>query len=136
MKNWKEIDPRVEIQIEVTSSDVAQFETGVVHEVYSTFALGRDAEWCTRQFALALKEEDEEGIGTYLNIRHRSPAFVGETVTFRGELESVDGNQLHAQFVAYAGSRVVAEGTTGQKILKKSRLNEVISKQKQDGEKK
>ena len=45
-----------------------------VHPFYSTFALGRDVEWACRQFVLEMKEEDEEGIGTFLNITHKSPA--------------------------------------------------------------
>jgi fluoroacetyl-CoA thioesterase len=36
----------------VVKEDVAAFETGLVHPVYSTFALARDAEWTCRQFVL------------------------------------------------------------------------------------
>ncbi len=51
---------------EVKESDLAQFNGELVHPFYSTFALGRDAEWTCRQFVLNMKEEDEEGIGTFL----------------------------------------------------------------------
>lgn len=130
MKDWKQIDPQTVIEVKVGENDVAKFETGTVHSVYSTFALGRDAEWCTRQFALALKDDKEEGIGTYLNIKHLSPAFVGETVVFKGQLRSVDSNQIHATFVASVRGRIVATGETGQKIILKSRLNSLLKRLK------
>jgi fluoroacetyl-CoA thioesterase len=106
----------------VTSADTATFESGTVHEVYSTFALGRDAEWCTRLFVLDMKETDEEGIGTFINIQHLSPALIGSDVVFTGVYEEFKGNQLTCSFEAKVGERLIAKGTTGQKILKKERL--------------
>ena len=45
MKNpFKKGDQKVH-KITVAESDMAAFESGVVHEVYSTFSLCRDAEW-------------------------------------------------------------------------------------------
>ncbi len=60
----------------VTEQDAAVFETGMVHPVYATFALSRDAEWACRQFVLEMKDADEEGIGTYLTVNHISPALI------------------------------------------------------------
>src|SRR5215831_6187572 len=75
---FKEGDKK-EIFVTVKAEDVATFETGNVHPVYSTFALARDAEWCTRQFVLEIRDEDEEGIGTMVYVDHLSPAPVGAT---------------------------------------------------------
>ena len=41
----------------VEAGDLATFETGNVHPFYSTFALGRDAEWACRQFVLEMRME-------------------------------------------------------------------------------
>ena len=68
----------------VRAEDVAAFQGVVVHAVCSTFALARDIEWTTRQFVLDMLADDEEGIGTYLEIEHLGPAFVGEEIVFRG----------------------------------------------------
>ena len=46
----------------VEQADCAAFNSGLVHPVYATFALGRDAEWACRLFVLEMKEEEEEGI--------------------------------------------------------------------------
>jgi len=107
----------------VVKEDVATFESGTVHEVYSTFALGRDAEWCTRLFVLEMKDEDEEGIGIFLNIEHLAPALIGNEVIFTGCYEELKGNQLTCSFEAKSGNRLIAKGTTGQKIIKKEKLN-------------
>ena len=42
----------------VSIDELASFESGTVHEVYSTFALARDAEWSGRLFVLEMKDED------------------------------------------------------------------------------
>jgi fluoroacetyl-CoA thioesterase len=106
----------------VTKADTATFESGTVHEVYATFALGRDAEWCTRLFVLEMKDEDEEGIGTFINIQHLTPASIGSEVIFTGTYEELNGNQLICNFEAKIGDRIIAKGSTGQKILKKEKL--------------
>ena len=36
----------------ISKDDIAQFDNGTVHEVYSTFAIARDAEWSGRLFVL------------------------------------------------------------------------------------
>jgi fluoroacetyl-CoA thioesterase len=73
----------------VSALDLATFESGTVHEVYSTFALTRDAEWSGRLFVLEMKEEDEEGIGTQINLKHLAPAFVGELLTFTAFFDEI-----------------------------------------------
>lgn len=112
----------------VGADETARFESGEVHPFYGTFALGRDAEWSSRLFVLRMKEEDEEGIGTYLNVRHRSPALVGDVVKFVATLEKVDGNSVHCKFAASVGDRTIAEGETGQQILKKEQLERIKNK--------
>ena len=110
----------------VTEADLAIFETDSVHDVYATFALGRDAEWSSRLFVLEMKEEGEEGIGTFLNITHKSPALLGQTVTFTATIYSLEKNNVDCDVIASIGSRVVAECKTGQKIISKEKLNHLF----------
>jgi fluoroacetyl-CoA thioesterase len=107
----------------VGEKDIAQFESGTVHEVYGTFALGRDAEWCSRLFVLEMKDEDEEGIGTFLNITHHSPALLGQEVVFTAEITKLEKNIIDCRVVAKVNERLIAECSTGQKIIKKEKLN-------------
>ncbi len=111
----------------VEATDIAAFESGVVHQVYSTFCLSRDAEWSTRLFVLEMKEMDEEGIGTFIEVKHVSPAKVGSQVDFYAKLEAVNRNEIICSFIAKCGERIIAEGRTGQKILKLEKLNAIMS---------
>ncbi|MEY2870608.1 MAG: hypothetical protein RLZZ146_531 [Bacteroidota bacterium] len=111
----------------VTDADLATFETGNVHPFYATFALGRDVEWACRQFVLEMKEADEEGIGTFLNITHKSPAMLGDTVEIKATLTELHGNTVNCSFEVLVSDRLVAEGTQGQKILKKEKVDRLIA---------
>lgn len=115
----------------VQSSEIAAFESGMVHPLYATFYLTKDAEWSTRLFVLEMKDPDEEGIGTFIEVYHRSPVLVGSKVDFYATLEEVEGNAVVCSFVAKVGDRVIADGRTGQKILKKEKLNAVIERLKE-----
>ena len=111
----------------VTQDDTARFESGEVHRVYSTFALVRDAEWSGRLFVLEMKEEDEEGIGTSINVIHYSPALIGQEVVFTATFASSERNEVMTTFEAKAGIRLVASGEQRQKILKKVRLQQLFT---------
>ena len=112
----------------VTEKDIAEFETRVVHHFYSTFALSRDAEWACRQFVLEMKDNDEEGIGTFIHVEHHAPALVASKIIFTTQVESVNGNEVICSFKATSNGRLIATGETGQKILKKEKL-EKLAKQ-------
>lgn len=110
----------------VTSGDLAAFGGEVVHPVCATFALARDIEWTSRQFVLQLRADDEEGIGTMLTINHAGPAFVGEEIVFTARIEEIKGNELICTYEARVGSRLIAYGKTGQKVLKKEKINSIF----------
>jgi predicted thioesterase len=117
---------------QVTDADVAAFEGSVIHPVYATFALARDAEWACRLFVLDMKEADEEGIGTFVTVQHHSPALTGQTVTFEATIKELKGNSIVCTYTAKVGGRLIASGEQGQKILKKERLQQLFSSLKED----
>ena len=108
--------------------DQAIFNGELLPEVYSTFALARDFEWSSRLFFLELKDEDEEGVGTFVQIDHLAPAFVGEEVTVTATVEEIKGMELVCSIEARVGSRLIAKGRTGQKMLKKDRLRKIFTR--------
>ena len=110
----------------VTLDDSAAFEGNHIHPVCSTFAVARDAEWCGRLFVLEMKEANEEGIGTFVNVKHLSPALVGETVLYEAVIDELKGNEVNCSFCAKIGERIIAEGRTGQKILLKERIEKLF----------
>jgi predicted thioesterase len=111
----------------VTHSDTATFDSGTVHQVYATFAIARDSEWAGRLFVLDMLEEGEEGIGTFVHIQHLQPALVGETVVITAILKGVEKNNIVCEIEARVNNRLIATGETGQKILPKSRIEELFA---------
>lgn len=125
-KPFKKGDTK-QYKITVAETDIAKFESGVVHHVYSTFALCRDAEWSGRLFVLDMKENGEEGIGTSISIKHKSPAFVGEEVIFTATFQEItESGEILNTFEARVGDRVVASGTQGQRILPKAKIDSIF----------
>jgi fluoroacetyl-CoA thioesterase len=127
MKNPFDIGDQKAFKRRVTEEHVAAFDDGVVHPFYSTFWLGRDAEWAGRLFVLEMKEEGEEGIGTFLEVKHKSPALLGEEVEIIATLEEVKGRQIISSFEAHVGERLIAKGRTGQMILTLEKLEQIKS---------
>jgi fluoroacetyl-CoA thioesterase len=126
INNFK-VGDRKYFKKDVDQNDTATFNSGEVHPVYATFALGRDAEWACRLFVLEMKENDEEGIGTFLHIEHLSPAILGSSVIFESYLKQIDGNAVICSFEAKVGERLIAKGETGQKVLKKEKLEKIFT---------
>ncbi|RAV99198.1 thioesterase family protein [Pseudochryseolinea flava] len=110
----------------VTADDVAAFRGDIVHPVCATFALAREIEWSSRLFVLDMRDDDEEGIGTFLTINHKGPAFVGDEIIFTATVETLQGHELICTFHAYVATRLIAEGKTGQKILKKEKIKQLF----------
>lgn len=127
MKNTFVVGDKKHFSKTVLDTDTASFDSGEVHPVYATFALGRDAEWACRLFVLEMKEEHEEGIGAFLTIEHQSPALLGQKVDFEAEIIELSGNKINCKYTAKVGDRVVAIGTQGQKILPKQKLEHLFN---------
>lgn len=126
MENKFSIGDKQIFEYTVQQKDVAAFDSGTVHNVYATFALIRDAEWAGRLFVLEMKEENEEGIGTFVSIKHVSPALIGQAVVFEAELTEINGNEIVCNVEVKVGNRLIAVGSTGQKIIKKDKLERLF----------
>ena len=112
----------------VTEDKLARFDAGLVHSVYSTFALGKDVERACRLFVLEMKEVDEEGIGSYLSIEHLYPAPLGSKVRIVATLLFVKDNEIHCSYEAFSNSFLIAKGEQTQKIIDKSRFDALINR--------
>uniref|UniRef100_UPI0040476383 thioesterase family protein n=1 Tax=Roseivirga sp. TaxID=1964215 RepID=UPI0040476383 len=112
---------------QVKAEDFAIFDAGTVHEVVSTFALAREMEWATRLFALEMREEDEEGIGTFVEIKHLAPAVQGAELIITAQLVEIRKNEIICEVLVKQVDRLVASGRTGQKILKREKLKQIFS---------
>ena len=114
----------------VSKKDTAKFNGVEVHPYYSTFALARDAEWSSRLFVLDMKEVDEEGIGTFVNVKHVSPALIGDEVRFIATIKRVIHNEVICTINAKVRGKLIAQIETGQKILNSDELETLKRKAK------
>jgi len=112
----------------ITVEDQASFHGKLVHPVCSTFALARDMEWSSRLFFIEMMGDDEEGVGTHLQIDHVSPAFVGEELQIVATVERIERNELICAIEVRVNERLIARGRTGQKMLKKEKLRSLFTK--------
>ena len=127
MKNiFKPGDQKV-FRKKIEESDTAGFFSGMVHPVYSTFSIARDAEWSGRLFVLDLKEENEEGIGTAVSVAHHAPAFAGEEVSFVSTLKSINRHEIKTIYEARVNNRLIASGEQSQKIFSLEKLEKILS---------
>jgi predicted thioesterase len=126
MKNIFKSGDQKEYRTVANASDLAAFQGKVVHPVYSTFALARDIEWTSRQFILDICEDDEEGIGTYLSIEHKSPAIMGEEVLVIATIEELTDKELTCSCEVRVEDRLIAIGTTKQKILRREKIDKIF----------
>jgi fluoroacetyl-CoA thioesterase len=110
----------------VTEEKLARFDSGLVHPVYSTFALGKDVEWACRLFVLEMKEEGEEGVGAALSIEHLYPAPLGSIVRIEATLVSVIGKEIICTYEAFANGFKIANGHQSQKIINKARFDQLL----------
>lgn len=75
-----------------------------------------------------MKEGDEEGVGTHLSIDHLGPAFVGDELEITAKVVRLNGNELICDIEVRAGDRLVATGKTGQRMLKREKLDSIFKK--------
>jgi len=111
----------------VSAIDIAAFDAGNVHPVCSTFSLAKYIEWTSRIFIIDIKHDDEEGIGTMLHIDHLSPALQGQEIYFEATVSSIDNNELICEVLMTSENRLIARAQTGQKLMKKTRIDEIFS---------
>jgi len=119
----------------VETVDLATFGDGILHPVCSTFVLAREIEWASRLFVLEMIEDDEEGIGTKLEINHLSPALVAEELVLEARIKSIAAHEIICNIDVTVDGRFIAKGVTGQKILKKTKIEDLISNIKNYGRK-
>lgn len=123
MKDLFKVGDNKLYKVLVTEADVAAFHEKIVHHVCSTFALAREMEYSSRLFVIDMKDEDEEGIGTFVTVEHKGPAFVGEELEITATVKELNGNEIICNIQVIANDRLVATGETGQKVLLKRKLD-------------
>ncbi len=122
------------VEVLVTEAMLVDFEElGRVHPLYATYSLAKHIEEASRKVILPFLEPGEEGVGSYVSVRHRAPALLGMRVTVVAEHAGTSGNRVTARCRAWNElGELVGEGETEQVVLSRSgldrRLDEVAAR--------
>ncbi|MGR3762639.1 thioesterase family protein [Rossellomorea sp. NS-SX7] len=114
------------IMTEVTPAMHAQFEGNVVHPVYSTVSMVYHMEWASRKIILPYLEEDEEGMGSKVTVKHMAPAGTGSSLEIKATVIKYERNIILTEVVVrdFKNDRIIGKGEVKQVVLPKEKIRE------------
>ncbi|WP_079508560.1 thioesterase family protein [Mesobacillus jeotgali] len=114
------------IEVIVTPDMFARFEGKLVHPVYSTVSMVYHMEWVSRQIILPFLEEDEEGMGGAVTVKHVAPCIEGAEVVITATVTDLQGNTILTNVRAESKGRLVGVGEVKQVVLPKAKITEIL----------
>ncbi len=127
MKQGLNVGREEKIEITVTEDMFASFEGKVVHPVYSTVAMTYHMEWVSRKIILPFLEDDEEGMGASVNLKHLAASPLGSTVTLTATLIELTNNKVVTEVIAENHLGLIGRGEVMQVILLKEKIEEKLN---------
>ncbi|WP_456272159.1 thioesterase family protein [Bacillus sp. AK031] len=122
MKPGMSVGQTASITAAVTPDMFAQFEGEVVHPVYSTVSMVYHMEWASRKIILPYLEEDEEGMGGAVSMKHIAPSGEGTVVTVTATLSELRSNIVMTKVEARNEEGIIGIGEVKQVILPKEKI--------------
>jgi fluoroacetyl-CoA thioesterase len=126
MKPGMKVGETAVVQAVVTPDMFAQFEGKVVHPAYSTVSMVYHMEWASRKIILPYLEEDEEGIGAAVSVKHIAPTTEGSTVTVTATLTEFRDNVVMTKVEAKNEAQLIGVGEVKQVILSKEKIKQLF----------
>lgn len=114
------------VEVTVTEEMCPSFAGETVHPTMSTVSMVYYMEWVGRKIILPYLEDDEEGIGASICVKHAAPAPVGKQVRFFAEATEVSHRRVVCRVWAEHDRACVGEGTFTQVISPRHKILERI----------
>ncbi|MFT9849763.1 thioesterase family protein [Aneurinibacillus sp. REN35] len=114
------------VEIIVTSEMKPAFDEIVIHNVMSTVTMIYYMEKAGRHVILPYLEEDEEGAGYEIHVKHLAPAVVGQRVSFTASCIEITRNRVVCQVCAETEQGIIGKGTFVQAIFPRRTMEERI----------
>jgi fluoroacetyl-CoA thioesterase len=105
------------LEVTVTPDMSARVGDTQIHAVYGTQPLVGHVEQVCRQLLEPHLEAGEEGVGSRLELEHRAPVPVGETITLVATVASVQQRKLVCEVLVRHGGLIVARGSFEQSLV-------------------
>lgn len=114
------------INVTVTPDMFAQFEGKIIHPAYSTVSMVYHMEWASRQIILPYLEEDEEGMGGAVTVKHIAASPEGSKVTVTATLHQFIDNIVITKVTAHNEKGLIGVGEVKQVILSKAKIAAIL----------
>lgn len=108
--------------VTVTPDMYPAFDGTTIHEVMSTVTMIYYMEKAGRELIVPFLEEEEEGSGFALDIKHVGPAVAGQEVTFRAVCTEAGAKRIVCEVVAETQFNLVGKGLFTQAIFNKATM--------------
>ena len=105
------------LEVTVTPDMAARVGGRQIHAVYGTLPLVAHVEQVCRELLEPHLEPGEEGIGSRIELVHRAPVPVGETVTLVATVASVTQRKLVCEVLVRHAGLIVARGSFEQSLI-------------------
>ena len=108
---------------------------GEEFRVYATPSLVRDMEYTCRNSLLEHLDENEDSVGTFVNIEHLAATPLGMWVEITVKLSEVDGRRVTFEMTARdAVDDVIGRGSHGRFVVDKAKTAERIAAKRNQAE--
>lgn len=114
------------LEVTVTPDMAAQVGGHEIHAVYGTLPLVAHVEKVCRELLEPHLEPGEDAVGSRIELAHRAPVPIGETIQLVATVASVTQRELVCEVLVRHAGQIVARGSFEQSLVDLERFTEQI----------